>query len=133
MLNSTGYINGRVRMLVAFFLVKVLFVDWRWGERYFATKLVDYDPAINNGNWQWIASTGVDYMFRVFNPWKQQEKFDPEAKFIKEWVEELKDVPPSIIHSIYKTKVPGYPSPIVNWLERVNYVKSEYKNVKAVL
>ncbi|MBB5254164.1 cryptochrome/photolyase family protein [Sulfurisphaera ohwakuensis] len=132
MLNSTGYINGRVRMLVAFFLVKVLFVDWRWGERYFATKLVDYDPAINNGNWQWVASTGVDYVFRVFNPWKQQEKFDPEAKFIKEWVEELKDVPSSIIHSIYRTKVPGYPSPIVNWLERVNYVKSVYRSIKTV-
>lgn len=128
-LNATGYINGRLRMITAFFLVKVLFIDWRLGERYFAIKLVDYDPAINNGNWQWVASTGVDYIFRVFNPWKQQEKFDPEAKFIKDWVEELRDYPPSVIHSLYKTKVPGYPKPIVDWKERVEMVRRRYMEV----
>ncbi|BFH73053.1 deoxyribodipyrimidine photo-lyase [Sulfurisphaera javensis] len=129
-LNSTGYINGRLRMIVAFFLVKVLFVDWRWGEKYFATKLVDYDPAINNGNWQWVASTGVDYTFRIFNPWKQQEKFDPEAKFIKDWVEELRDYPPSVIHSLDKRRVKGYPPPIVDWRERVNYVREKYRSLE---
>jgi len=128
-LNATGYINGRLRMITAFFLVKVLFVDWRLGEKYFATKLVDYDPAINNGNWQWVSSTGVDYIFRVFNPWKQQEKFDPEAKFIKDWVEELRDYPPSVIHSLYKTKVPGYPQPIVDWKERVELVREKFKEL----
>ena len=126
-LNETGFINSRLRMIAAFFLVKVLFVDWRWGEKYFATKLVDYDPAVNNGNWQWVASTGVDYTFRVFNPWLQQEKFDPQAKFIKEWVEELKDVPPSRIHKHYLNPVEGYPRPMVDWKERVELVRKAYE------
>ncbi|MBP1357718.1 MAG: deoxyribodipyrimidine photo-lyase, partial [Sulfolobus sp.] len=131
-LNATGYINGRLRMITAFFLVKVLFVDWRWGEKYFATKLIDYDPAVNNGNWQWVSSTGVDYMFRVFNPWKQQEKFDPEAKFIKDWVEELRDYPPSVIHKLYERKVLGYPQPIVDWKERVEMVRSKFYELMKV-
>ncbi|AHC51514.1 deoxyribodipyrimidine photo-lyase [Sulfolobus acidocaldarius SUSAZ] len=130
-LNTTGFINGRVRMLVAFFLTKVLFVDWRLGERYFATKLVDYDPAVNNGNWQWVASTGTDYIFRVFDPWKQQEKYDPEAKFIKDYVKELRDYPPSVIHKVYLHKITGYPSPILNWRERVEMVKQTYFSTKA--
>lgn len=131
-LNVTGYINGRLRMITAFFLVKVLFIDWRWGERYFATKLIDYDPAVNNGNWQWVASTGVDYLFRVFNPWKQQEKFDPEAKFIKDWVEELRDYPPSVIHKLYERKVLGYPQPIVDWKERVEMVRGKFYELMEV-
>jgi len=65
----------------------------------------------------------------VFNPWKQQEKFDPEAKFIKDWVEELRDYPPSVIHSLYKTKVPGYPQPIVDWKERVELVREKFKEL----
>jgi len=126
-LNNSGFINGRLRMIVAFFLTKVLFVDWRWGEKYFATKLIDYDPAINNGNWQWVASTGTDYIFRVFDPWKQQEKFDPEAKFIKEWIEELRDYPPSVIHKVYEYNIPAYPKPIVDWRERVELVKRVFR------
>ena len=64
-------------------------MDWRLGERYFAQKLIDYDPCVNNGNWQWIASTGTDpkpYFQRLFNPWLQSQKFDPEAKYIKKWL-----------------------------------------------
>ena len=84
-LNETGYMHNRVRLITASFLVKDLHIDWRYGERYFALKLVDYDPSLNNGNWQWVASTGCDAQpfFRIFNPWLQQKKFDPNCKYIK--------------------------------------------------
>jgi deoxyribodipyrimidine photo-lyase len=99
-LNETGWMHNRVRMIVASFLIKDLHIDWRWGEKYFATHLIDYDPAVNNGNWQWCASTGCDAQpyFRIFNPWSQQEKFDPDCVYIKRWVTELKNFPPSEIH-----------------------------------
>jgi len=129
-LKSTGYINGRVRLLVSSFLVKILHVDWRIGERYFATQLVDYDPSVNNGNWQWVASTGVDYMFRVFNPWLQQRKFDPEAKYVKKWVEELREQRPEIIHEIYNHEVKGYPRPIVDYTEEVAKSREEYRRAR---
>ena len=78
-LNQTGFMHNRVRMITASFLVKNLHVDWRAGAEYFAEKLIDYDPAVNNGNWQWAASTGCDAQpyFRIFNPWRQQRKFRP--------------------------------------------------------
>ena len=93
-LNETGYMHNRVRLITASFLVKDLHIDWRYGERYFALKLVDYDPSINNGNWQWVASTGCDAQpfFRIFNPWLQQKKFDPNCNYIKKWISELKEV-----------------------------------------
>jgi deoxyribodipyrimidine photo-lyase len=89
-LNTTGHMHNRVRMVVASFLTKHLFIDWRWGEAYFAQKLLDYDLSANNGNWQWCAGTGADAQpyFRIFNPIAQQEKFDPEFKYIKKWVPE---------------------------------------------
>ncbi|MBL7720078.1 MAG: deoxyribodipyrimidine photo-lyase [Flavipsychrobacter sp.] len=89
-LNETGYMHNRVRMIVASFLAKDLLVDWRWGEAYFAEKLLDYELAANNGNWQWAAGTGCDAApyFRVFNPRLQTEKFDPELKYIRRWVPE---------------------------------------------
>jgi deoxyribodipyrimidine photo-lyase len=92
-LNTTGFMHNRVRMITASFLVKDLHIDWRWGERYFATRLVDYDPAVNNGNWQWAASTGCDHQpyFRIFNPWLQQKRFDPDCTYIRKWVKELKN------------------------------------------
>ncbi|MBW3019977.1 DNA photolyase family protein, partial [Candidatus Woesearchaeota archaeon] len=92
-LNTTGYMHNRVRMIVASFLVKDLHINWQWGEKYFAQNLIDYDPAVNNGNWQWAASTGCDAQpyFRIFNPWSQQEKFDRDCEYIKKWVPELKD------------------------------------------
>lgn len=115
-LNSTGYMNNRLRMIVASFLIKDLHIDWRLGERYFAQKLADYDPCINNGNWQWAASTGCDSQpyFRIFNPWLQQIKFDPKCDYIKKWIAELRHVPSSIIHKAYKHNIAGYPKPIVD-------------------
>lgn len=90
-LNSTGHMHNRVRMVVASFLTKHLFIDWQWGEAYFAKKLLDYDLSANNGNWQWAAGTGADAQpyFRIFNPIAQQQKFDPEFKYIKQWVPEF--------------------------------------------
>jgi deoxyribodipyrimidine photo-lyase len=89
-LNETGYMHNRVRMIVASFLTKHLLIDWRWGEAYFAAKLLDFDLASNNGGWQWAAGTGTDAQpyFRVFNPQSQTEKFDPDLKYIKEWIPE---------------------------------------------
>ncbi|MFK8036754.1 MAG: deoxyribodipyrimidine photo-lyase [Crocinitomicaceae bacterium] len=101
-LNETGMMHNRVRMIVASFLVKDLCIDWRLGEAYFASKLLDFELASNIGNWQWAAGTGTDAApyFRVFNPTSQQEKFDPELKYIKKWIPE------------YGTD--KYPEPIVN-------------------
>jgi deoxyribodipyrimidine photo-lyase len=90
-LNQTGHMHNRVRMVVASFLTKHLFIDWRWGEAYFAQKLLDYDASANNGNWQWAAGTGADAQpyFRIFNPIAQQQKFDPGFIYIKKWVPEF--------------------------------------------
>jgi deoxyribodipyrimidine photo-lyase len=89
-LNQTGYMHNRVRMITASFLCKHLLIDWRWGEAYFAKKLLDFELASNNGNWQWAAGTGCDAApyFRVFNPYTQQEKFDREHKYINKWIPE---------------------------------------------
>ena len=101
-LNETGFMHNRVRMITASFLTKHLLIDWRWGEAYFAKKLLDFDLASNNGGWQWAAGTGTDAQpyFRVFNPQSQTEKFDPELKYIKKWVPE------------YGT--PKYPEPMID-------------------
>lgn len=90
-LNATGLMHNRVRMVVASFLVKHLLIDWRWGEAYFAKQLLDFELSSNNGNWQWAAGCGCDAApyFRVFNPQKQQEKFDPLLTYVKHWVPEL--------------------------------------------
>lgn len=100
-LNQTGFMHNRVRMIVASFLTKHLLIDWRWGEAYFAEKLLDFELASNVGGWQWAASCGVDAQpyFRVFNPTTQQERFDPDFNYIKKWVPE------------YGTS--NYPEPIV--------------------
>ena len=94
-LNQTGYMHNRARLIVASFLVKTLLIDWKKGEQYFATKLTDYDPASNNLNWQWCASSAVDSQpyFRIFNPWRQTDNFDPDCEYIKQWVSELANVP----------------------------------------
>ncbi len=119
-LNKSGFIHNRVRMIVASFLVKDLHIDWQWGEQYFAQKLVDYDPSVNNGNWQWAASTGCDAQpyFRVFNPWLQGKKYDPNCKYIKKWVPELSNYEPKDIHKLEKGIALGnYPEQIVNHAE----------------
>lgn len=118
-LNQTGFMHNRVRMIAASFLVKDLHIDWRWGEKYFAQHLIDYDPAVNNGNWQWIASTGCDSQpyFRIFNPWTQQKKFDPECEYISRWIPELSGLPPEMIHSWHAQEKKGkslYPSPFID-------------------
>lgn len=89
-LNKTGFMHNRVRMVVASFLCKHLLIDWRWGEAYFAKKLLDYELASNNGNWQWAAGTGCDAApyFRVFNPAEQLRKFDPDQSYIRRWIPE---------------------------------------------
>ncbi len=90
-LNLTGYMHNRLRMITASFLTKHLLVDWRWGEAWFAKKLLDYELASNNGGWQWAAGTGCDAApyFRVFNPDLQTVKFDHEKKYIRKWVPEF--------------------------------------------
>lgn len=134
-LNTTGFMHNRVRMIAASFLVKDLHINWLWGEHYFAQKLVDYDPAVNNGNWQWCASTGTDATpyFRIFNPWLQQKKFDPACTYIKTWVKELKAVKPAIIHAWHqqsqKITIKQYPAPIVDHKKEGAKAKALYKNV----
>jgi deoxyribodipyrimidine photo-lyase len=100
-INQTGYMHNRLRMVVASFLVKDLGIDWRWGERYFAEKLNDYDLAANNGGWQWAASTGCDAQpyFRIFNPVNQSEKFDAVGKFIRRYLPALEKLPDKAIHA----------------------------------
>ena len=92
-LNETGFMHNRVRMVTASFLVKHLLIDWRWGEAYFAEKLLDFDLSANNGNWQWAAGTGCDAApyFRIFNPTSQLEKFDPDLKYVKKWISNYKE------------------------------------------
>ncbi len=109
-LNGTGFMHNRVRMIVASFLTKHLLIDWRWGEAYFAQKLLDFDLAANNGGWQWAAGSGCDAApyFRVFNPYIQTEKFDPERTYIKKWVPEYesKNYPrPIVDHAIARKRV----------------------------
>lgn len=103
-LKTTGWMHNRLRMVSAMFLTKDLFVDWRWGERHFMRHLVDGDLASNNGGWQWSASTGTDAApyFRIFNPISQSKKFDPDGTFIREHVEELRDVEGDEIHEPWK-------------------------------
>ena len=100
-LNTTGFMHNRLRMVAASFLVKDLLIDWRWGERYFAQKLIDFDFSANNGGWQWAASTGCDAQpyFRIFNPVSQSEKFDAAGKFIRKYVPELAACDDKEIHS----------------------------------
>lgn len=100
-LNNTGFMHNRLRMVAASFLVKDLLVDWRWGERYFAQKLIDFDFSANNGGWQWAASTGCDAQpwFRIFNPITQSERFDAAGKFIRKYVPELASCNDKEIHA----------------------------------
>lgn len=131
-LNTTGYMHNRVRMIVASFLTKDLHLPWQWGEQYFATKLTDYDPSVNNGSWQWAASTGADGApyFRIFNPWLQQKRFDPDCIYIKKWIPELKDVAADNIHKGEDARISeSYPCPMVNHQEEVEEAKRRFKAV----
>ncbi len=116
-LNETGMMHNRLRMVVASFLCKTLLIDWRKGEKYFAQKLLDFDLASNNGGWQWSASSGCDSQpyFRIFNPYAQSEKFDPEGLFIHQWVPELKHLKGKALHRPDPLLAPDYPRPIVSY------------------
>ena len=116
-LNQTGWMHNRLRMISASFLVKDLHIDWRWGERYFMSKLIDGDFAANNGGWQWAASTGTDAApyFRIFNPVSQSEKFDPQGDFIRLYVPELNKLQGKAIHWPHtQGGINGYPQPVVD-------------------
>ena len=136
-MNKTGYMHNRSRLIVASFLIKTLLIDWQKGEHYFATQLLDYDVASNNGNWQWVASTGADSQpyFRIFNPWIQGEKYDPDCIYIKKWIPELKDVPSKHIHNweevcedYIKNKKIKYFKPIISYSEQRTKALEMYKN-----
>jgi deoxyribodipyrimidine photo-lyase len=118
-LNTTGYMHNRVRMITASFLTKHLLIDWRWGESYFASKLLDFELASNNGGWQWAAGTGTDAQpwFRIFNPYTQAEKFDPQNAYIKKWVPE------------YNTN--AYPKPMIDHKTARERAIAAYKSVLA--
>lgn len=107
-LNETGYMHNRVRLVVASFLTKHLLIDWRWGEAYFAEKLLDYELSSNNGNWQWAAGCGCDAApyFRIFNPTEQTKKFDPKLTYIKKWLNNLDGylIPPIVEHDFARKR-----------------------------
>lgn len=113
--NETGLMHNRLRMVTASFLIKILLVDWKKGEKYFAENLLDYDLASNNGGWQWSSSSGCDAQpyFRIFNPYTQSKKFDPDGEFIRVWCPELKNLSAKEIHR--PGPVEGYPEPIVSY------------------
>jgi deoxyribodipyrimidine photo-lyase len=105
-LNKTGWMHNRLRMITAMFLTKDLLIDWRWGEKYFATKLVDYDPASNNGGWQWSASTGTDSQpyFRIFNPELQLKRYDKDYEYIRTWIPAFETDTEKIVERIVEHK-----------------------------
>jgi deoxyribodipyrimidine photo-lyase len=135
-LNTIGWMHNRLRMIVAMFLSKNLFYDWRLGEKYFISHLIDGDLAANNGGWQWSASTGTDAApyFRIFNPVRQSERFDEEGKFILQYCPELKGFDKRTIHNPY-AKLPeqaakqGYPRPIIDLRANRERVIAAYRKV----
>lgn len=134
-MNETGFMHNRVRMITASFLIKDLHIDWRWGEKYFAQTLIDYDPAVNNGNWQWVASTGSDAQpyFRIFNPWLQQRKWDPECIYIKKWIPELHSCTSKVIHTWNEKTSHGqykkYPAPMVDHQNEAEKTLQAYQSL----
>lgn len=129
---ATGFMHNRVRMIVASFLVKDLHISWQRGEQFFAQHLTDYDPAVNNGSWQWAASTGCDAQpyFRIFNPWLQQKRFDPDCTYIKNWIPELKQLSPKYIHTLNEediTRSVKYPRPIVEHSVQKIYAEEMFR------
>jgi deoxyribodipyrimidine photo-lyase len=142
-INQTGYMHNRLRMVVASFLTKDLGVDWRWGEKYFAQHLIDFDLSANNGGWQWASSSGCDAQpyFRIFNPVTQSEKFDPKGKFIKRYLPQLAALEGADIHAPWEAKPlalqaagitlgKDYPLPVVNHAEAREKTLARYAVVK---
>ena len=133
-LNTTGYMHNRGRLIVSSFLIKTLHINWTHGEAYFSKNLIDYDPAQNVGNWQWVFYTidGSGYT-RIFNPWRQSIKFDKDCQYIKKWVPELKDVNNSDIHKWNEKYVNykiNYPKPIVDYEKEKNKTLKIYGKIR---
>lgn len=131
-MNTTGFMHNRCRMIVAMFLCKDLLIDWKYGEQYFSKKLVDIDRAQNIGNWNWSSTFGLDNasFIRIFNPWEQSSKADPDCEYIYKWVPELKDVPADKIHKwneSYQDYEVDYPQPIIDHSERRKIFLTFYK------
>ena len=126
--------HNRARLIASSFLIKLLLIDWRWGEKYFAQTLVDYDPSQNNGGWQWSAGSGADSQpyFQILNPWLQSKKFDPNCEYIKKWIPELKEVDSDHIHKwseFYKDYDLDYPKPIIDYHKRSQKALTTYKKI----
>jgi len=134
-LNRTGQLHNRLRMIVAMFLTKDLLIDWRLGERFFYRRLVDGDPASNNGGWQWASSTGTDPQpwFRIFNPVSQGQRFDPEGSYVRRYLPELRGVEDEHVHAPWRAESPprDYPAPIVDHAARRTEALRRYGAVKA--
>jgi deoxyribodipyrimidine photo-lyase len=133
-LRATGWMHNRVRMIVASFLTKDLLIDWREGERFFFEHLVDGDPASNNGGWQWAASTGTDAQpyFRIFNPVAQGRRWDPEGRYVRRWVPELRQVPNPHVHAPWEADRPptAYPPPLVDHAERRELALERFRSAR---
>lgn len=143
-LKQSGWMHNRARMITASFLVKDLHLNWQAGEEYFRRQLLDYDPAVNNGNWQWAAGTGTDSVpyFRIFNPVLQSLKFDPQGDYIKHWLPELKEVPATYINTPWKMPADmqqtsrcligqDYPAPLVEHSQEKSHTIALYRAIKS--
>lgn len=132
-LKATGWMHNRVRMVVAMYLVKLLQQDWRAGERWFAQQLLDIDFASNNGGWQWCASTGVDAApyFRIFNPYTQAERFDPQGDYVRRWVPELSSLDAKTLRQppVKTLKHLGYPAPLVDYKQARENTLAAFKQL----
>lgn len=141
-LNQEGWMHNRLRMITASFLTKDLLIDWKWGEKYFKENLIDYDLPLNNGGWQWCASTGTDAQpyFRIFNPLTQSKKFDPNGQFIKKYIPELMQVEEKYIHQPFEMSErqqrqsgcmigKDYPYPVVDHSEQRKKALKLYKDL----
>lgn len=133
-LNTTGYMHNRARLIVSSFLVKTLLISWQKGAQYFSKNLIDYDPASNQMNWQWVASTGADSQpyFRIFNPMLQAKEHDPDCHYIKTWVPELSELNIKTIHNWDKewenNRDINYPKPICDYVEQKEKALKMYKD-----
>jgi deoxyribodipyrimidine photo-lyase len=133
-LRATGWMHNRVRMIVASFLTKDLLIYWREGERFFFEHLVDGDPASNNGNWQWVASTGTDAQpyFRIFNPVAQGRRWDPQGRYVRRWIPELRAIPERHVHAPWQAERPAdYPPPLVDHAERRELALERFCSARA--
>ena len=130
---ATGWMHNRLRMIVAMFLSKNLLTNWQEGEKYFMENLIDGDIASNNGGWQWSASTGTDAApyFRIMNPETQSIKFDPQGKYIKRWIPELKDCPEAEIHMPLNPEQYNYPKPMVDLKESRKNAIDVFSTIKS--